>query len=196
MRSILGSAAALIFALAAAGLACGDGDDGPDTVGGRDAAGEVGQPILCTSPEDCNDGDECTDDSCSAAGVCQHTPRVGTQPLYTACTKHCDCDTGWCYDQAYMHPFRFCTKECGGVSVGCGPDAENVCGLLSGPWTQTLDPPVTVGAFCLPVCGTAADCQALDPAWEGCTDGQTVMTDPQGDTHTITLRKTCFATGD
>jgi hypothetical protein len=199
MRTILGSAAALIIALAVAGLACSDSDDATDTASGRDGAGgggggggDTGAPARCTTAEECDDGDECTEDTCSAVGVCQHTALTGTQPLYTACSRHCDCDTGYCYDEGYLHPFRYCTRPCGGVSQGCGPDSENVCLLIAGPWADTLDPPVTLRAFCMAVCTSDAYCQAIDPAWDGCTPGPTTLTDPAGNEHTLSLRRTCI----
>lgn len=200
-RTTLESLAVLALALAlgllgatgVGALGC-NGDGGTDTVGGGDggAGRDGGGTQRCTTAEECDDGDECTEDSCSATGVCEHTALTGTTPLYATCTKDCDCETGFCYDEGYMSPFRWCTKPCGGVAVGCGADAENVCLIFSGAWVDTIEPPIVERAICAPVCASDQDCKDLDPAWDACTERDTRLTDPAGVEHTLSLRRTCI----
>lgn len=186
----MGWVAALVWALAFTLGGCGSSSSGTDAaVGGGDSGGGGTGPTRCTSAAECDDGDVCTEDTCAATGACQHTPVLGTQPIYTACTKHCDCDTGYCYDEGYLAPFRFCTRPCGGVSEGCGDEATNECITLNPNW---FDPPVTKTAICVPPCASDADCTAIDAAWDGCTTGVTEVVGTDGNAHTASLRKTCI----
>lgn len=195
--TILETLAALVFALALAALGCNGDGGGADAAGGDGAGGDDVAPLeLCTTAAECDDANDCTEDACGANGVCEHTAILGPQALYTACTKDCDCDTGLCYDEGYLSPFKWCTKPCGGVAEGCGADASNVCLIFSGSWVDAMPVPFVERAICAPVCTTDQDCTDLDPAWDACTTGPTTLTDTEGEEHTLSLRRTCTKAGD
>ena len=102
----------------------------------------------------------------------------GDRPLGASCDDDCQCETGYCYDEVWMAPFRYCTKFCGGVSEGCG--AANACINASLPYfPRTYH--ITLQWFCMPRCGTVAACQDIDPAYDHCPhprmttwDGKTI----------------------
>lgn len=89
---------------------------------GRDRTDSVGN-AGCIRATDCNDGIDCTDDSCSTSGVCRHivtpalcaagescNPSLGCEPG-RACATTTDCaDTDACTTSEYCDPSaRVCT---------------------------------------------------------------------------------------
>ncbi len=87
----------------------------------------------------------------------------GTKHIGAGCGKHCECATGYCYDQAYMEGFRFCTRACEG---GCGPDNEYKCLLLDpGALTDYPQPEETI---CQAVCTSVEDCKKLSSDYDQC----------------------------
>ncbi|MBM4353974.1 MAG: LamG domain-containing protein [Deltaproteobacteria bacterium] len=138
-------------------MPCSDGDT--CTVG--DVCGEG----KCNPGKaaDCNDGNPCTDDGCSAKTGCSHVPNKAPCDFANLCTQNDQCGDGWC------HP---------GPVIGC--DDGNVCtvdacepetGCTHQPFDGTCSDgnPCTVndacvGGKCVP--GTAAVCNDGNP----CTD--------------------------
>ena len=102
----------------------------------------------------------------------------GDRALGASCDDHCQCETGYCYDEIWMAPFRYCTKFCGGISEGCG--AANACVNVSLPYfPETYY--ITLTWFCMPRCANVASCQEIDPLYDHCPhpsmtswDGKTI----------------------
>jgi hypothetical protein len=96
-----------ILLLSSLGIACTAGgvpsrtDAGP---GGRDAAPDAGERRACTTSAECDDGHECTLDSCVAGNVCEHaalSERCDTGEICSlargciaGCSTDADCDDG------------------------------------------------------------------------------------------------------
>lgn len=106
---------ALLPVVLAASCAAGGGPSGPtpdahddlndSTEGVADPAPDGPEP--CSSHDECNDSIDCTDDRCTVAGTCQHSPNDGLCPdgtfcsITSGCIEGCeedaDCDNGlWC----------------------------------------------------------------------------------------------------
>jgi len=50
-------------------------------------------------------------------GQCNGTP--GDKPIMSACQDHCECVTGYCYDENYLGSgFKFCSMDCSNPSIG------------------------------------------------------------------------------
>lgn len=50
-------------------------------------------------------------------GRCEGSP--GDKPIMAPCADHCECSTGYCYDEGYLgDDFRFCTMDCDAPTVG------------------------------------------------------------------------------
>jgi len=133
-----------------------------------------------------------------ADGTCSPTDprdrRVG-QP----CTSHTQCETCYCYDEAYMGAnlpgaFRFCSVPCGsGVSGDCalyGNDKEEYKCIR---FTQALinDNNLSVEGLCMPACQTAQECAIYSDKYTYCA--------PKGKTtkwggDTIQAASTCQTT--
>ncbi|MGM0574290.1 MAG: hypothetical protein ACQEXJ_00965 [Myxococcota bacterium] len=94
---------------------------------------------------------------------------AGQKTMGEWCTKHCECESGLCYDGPYLGDFRFCTRECGGLGTSCDSystgDARYVClfpldgtdGSGSGPH-----------AVCQVVCDDLDDCKRYGSAYDAC----------------------------
>jgi predicted outer membrane repeat protein len=109
--------------------------------------GGTGGMAECQSPEDCNDLNDCTDDTCTD-GMCEYTPLSDG----TACDESNECTTGVCSDGE-------CTPIADGAA--CGNDAgtcqQGSCQVActeqgirdaiaagGGPYTFACDGPTTV----------------------------------------------------
>lgn len=172
-----------------AGLVCVDG-----VCVAEGAQGEENGP--CNDDGTCNPGLVCVE------GVCQ-VPEPGEYPWEhpctpggekldgQTCTEHCECESGYCYDEGYLNGFRFCTRRCDGAHE-CASSEDGLqtydCVGFYGSWVDDLDPPIHLRNFCAPGCVQDGDCEALDPAWDDCSF------DTQWDGHTIGGR-TCIVYG-
>ncbi len=111
------------------------------------------------------------------AEVDQGCPVPGTKPTGAACTDHCECRTGYCYDEAYLGSFRFCTRDCDGLSNPCGSEdraaGETVqqyqCLNFSGTLANTHS--LAHVNICHVRCTTVDDCKALGSAYDYCPSG-------------------------
>ncbi len=104
----------------------------------------------CDGDEDCDDGFDCTIDSCGVGGVCNHTP------IDSACPDGQECD-----------------PELGCIDPGCGSDGEcsddidctvDICGA-GGECTNTPDDNLcpedqvcSITTGCMEMCSVDADC--------------------------------------
>jgi hypothetical protein len=142
--------------------------------------------VLCDSPEDCDDNNACTTDSCSAQGVCTNVPNYNTNthccnpangdltPLSDGneCTQDvCDTSTG-----QVTHPPRAAGASCGSAAnTECdNPDtcdgAGNCLDNFEPSGTACGDPTNTE---CNPAdtCNGAGSCQTIiAPAGTACGD--------------------------
>jgi hypothetical protein len=90
-------------------------------------------------------------------------PLLGVKEMGAVCTKHCECATNYCYDQAYMAGFRFCTRDCEG---DCGNDNEYVCLIL--PPSELKDYASPLPHICQRVCQTVDDCAPFGSGYDQC----------------------------
>ncbi|MEZ4269195.1 MAG: hypothetical protein R3F39_22800 [Myxococcota bacterium] len=97
---------------------------------------------------------------------------AGKKSLMAACSKHCECKTGYCYDEgAYLGGFRFCTRACG--QEGCTSEGEvaglqtTVCLILGGQ-LAVEHPEIVTTNLCAAVCKNLDDCKALGSAYDTC----------------------------
>jgi len=139
-----------------------------DTISNSDTVGEdVGEPRY-----------ECVD------GVDSQHLKIG-QP----CTSHGQCNSCYCYNEAYLSPFRFCTQPCGsGVGSACpagtGEFDEFTC--LGFAMKNIQDHGLKVEDICMPVCEDVEDCALYAPNYNVCT-----KFDTKWDGKTISARSTC-----
>lgn len=96
----------------------------------------------------------------------------GTKDLMAACEKHCECKTGYCYDEgAYLGGFRFCTRECDGscTSEKDGSLQDKVCLLLAGQKLAKAHPNIGDKThLCASICKSLEDCKKLSSAYDTC----------------------------
>jgi hypothetical protein len=85
------------------------------------------------------------------------------------CTDDCECETGYCYDEKYMSPFRFCTQECAGVVKGCpNPEGEKIYECLIFGTAHKDSYNLKVLSICMPKCNSVADCKAISDKYNYC----------------------------
>ena len=170
------------------GPACSGSDDDEGEFGnggGSPTNGNGGQPTNGTgngggttdvvTATDTDQGGEVTDPRDRPERPVWENPTCfGDKPIAAPCEDHCECESGYCYDEAYMAPHRFCTRFCGGVGGGCD-DHNGVCLNATSRYLSDYD--LTLEWFCMPRCATNADCEAIDPdlvcprqtMWDGVT---------------------------
>lgn len=88
------------------------------------------------------------------------------------CESDCECQPDlFCYDEAYTAPYKICTRECGGVGVGC-PDADkNVfkCIQFSSKPKYFKDKyDIKTMTICMPYCLSVEDCKKYGSFYEYC----------------------------
>ncbi len=164
LNSLLGLAA-LIAALAAGCLqqpapptnassdvAAADAPLAADTAGPDDAVADVPPAATCTLAPDCDDKNDCTVESCSAASTCLHTGRAGPCDDGNACTTGEYCEYAIC-----QH----------GTPVVC-PDPEPECAIAAcdpkkgctlAPWPD--DSPCGTPNACFDHACAAGQCTAV-----------------------------------
>ena len=159
------------------GVCVAEVDPGPPT--GHDATNSNSQADA-TQPS----VDASTDDpeyQCAPA-------ESSTRPIGAACERHCQCKAGYCYDEAYLGDFRFCTRDCDG---GCEDGSSTVdsyrCLLLGGTLASKYG--LTHTSICQKICETVEDCKALASAYDQCGNSQDNSTQWEG--QTIAGQKTC-----
>jgi hypothetical protein len=100
------------------------------------------------------------------------------------CSSHSQCGSCYCYDEAYMAPFRFCTVDCSsGTGAACSdwdtPNSdkpEYVCVRFTQQLIETYD--LGTASVCMPRCQDAADCAIYTAEYKHCGsvwDGQHVQ---------------------
>lgn len=137
-----------------------------------DAATATGTDVTTTT----TDGGGTTTDG-GPADIEQGCPVPGTKPTGAACTGHCECRTGYCYDEDYLGSFRFCTRDCEGLTNACGSEdraaGETVqqyqCLNFSGTLATTYGLEHT--NICHVRCKSVDDCKALGSAYDYCPSG-------------------------
>ena len=105
------------------------------------------------------------------------------------CESDTQCETCLCYGEAYMAPFRFCTKDCSSGSgsdcpLGTGEFPEYAC--LKFTAKQVNEYGLEHGGICMPRCENAAECKIYAPDYDLCPQFQT---DWQG--ATVQAARTC-----
>lgn len=134
--------------LAALAVACSASEDGSPPVGGSagidgGTSSDTGvAPDGATAPEcpsSCDDGNPCTDDSCSAAGTCEHVANTRHCDDGNPCTEGDACSEGVCRSGPNVCP---CAQD-----VDCVPhDDGNLCNgtLACGSSHECVVDPSTV----------------------------------------------------
>ncbi len=141
-----------------------------DTGAGADTGGPT-KPDVSLVSEDPGSFD--ASPTCSAAN-----PGLGK--IGHPCTGHTDCETCYCYDEAYLSPYRFCTKDCssGGDSacpLGTGDFPEYACVKFT--QAQIKDFSLVHTGICTPRCISQSDCKLYGPDWGYCPKSQTTWED-------------------
>lgn len=164
----------------------GGGNTGQDDTGG----GDTGQDDTGGDDTGAATGDETGDDTAGDTGgdepECDEAV-AGSKPMGAGCEAHCECETGYCYDEAYLGPFRFCTRNCDwncNADVGGGIEAYK-CLLLGGTLANEYD--LTETSICQAVCTSVDDCKVLSSEYDACGYGSGT----QWDGHTVAAAKTC-----
>ncbi len=125
---------------------CGDGqlDPGEDCDDGGNQGGDCCRidcrfdlpGARCT-----NDGNQCTNDICNAAGSCAHQPGTGSCDDGNACSLDGICSAGACVPQDNLRPLSGGKLK---VTFGAGFDDDGLV-LKGALTTEALDSPPTVG---------------------------------------------------
>lgn len=98
---------AALVAVAAAWLALGCGDGAPT----RGATPPPAARAKSYTPPPLPDA------ATTRFGRCDGTP--GDKPIMAPCDDHCQCSTGYCYDEGFMAGgLRFCTMDCNAPTLG------------------------------------------------------------------------------
>ena len=102
--------------------------------------------------------------------TCPTTP--GVKRMGSECTADCECDTGYCYDEALMGltgKFRFCTRAC---DFGCEYDDNDTgtqqyqCTTMGGKLEKHYG--LELPAICVPRCANADDCKVFSSKYDAC----------------------------
>ena len=114
---------------------------------------------------------------------------AGMFSVGSACSKNCECSTGYCYDEAYLGSFRFCSKPC---SEQCSTEDKDgiqshICLQLGGSLAQEYE--LTETSICMRVCQDVEDCSGLSSAYDKCGDDLTKTT--KWNDITIAAQRTC-----
>ena len=89
------------------------------------------------------------------------------------CVGHCQCETGYCYDEAYMEPFRFCTKDCSsGPNSSCDSSSGDFPKYACLKFTakQVNDYDLDFGGICAARCQNVEECAIYGPDYNHCPD--------------------------
>jgi hypothetical protein len=108
------------------------------------------------------------------------------------CTSNSECKTCYCYDEAYLAPFRFCTKDCSsGVGSSCSDESRDPEEFKCLKFTSkhVNDHELTIGGLCMPTCQSVEDCKIYAPAYGHCPSSTT-----KWEGSTVQARKTCQTT--
>jgi len=95
------------------------------------------------------------------------------------CNADCDCETGLCYDEAYVAPHKICSRECEG---GCG-DGYKCLVFSTVHWDKY---PMDLHTLCMPTCDSVDDCKAYSDIYTYCPTSMT-----QWELQTVTGMPTC-----
>jgi hypothetical protein len=133
-------------------------------------------------PSDLGSSVDQVDESC-------HPSVAGMFPVGSACSKDCECSTDYCYDEAYLGSFRFCSKPC---SEQCSTEDKDgiqshVCLQLGGQLSQEHG--LTETSICMRVCQDLEDCTSLSSSYDKCGEDLSKTT-KWGDI-TIAAQRTC-----
>jgi hypothetical protein len=149
-----------------------------------------------TAAKDTNNGSvpgtppEVSEDAPTPTKACN--PQVDKMELRVGmpCTENGQCETCYCYDEAYLAPFRFCTKDCSsGVNSSCSDESldseEFKCLKFTG--AQIKDHDLKVQSLCMPTCQSVDDCKIYGPDdYNYCPNNGT-----QWEGKTVQARNTC-----
>lgn len=133
----------------------------------------------------------------AGVGLCTGTP--GDKAIQSPCAEHCDCATGYCYDENYLGSgFKFC-------SVDCSTGAE--CSGLKHPTETGIqkygclnmnslkdDYNLTKTAICVLRCSDVAECQGYSGQYDQCGNFSANATMWEG--HTIAAFSTCLISSE
>lgn len=122
-------------------------------------------------------------------GRCDTMEGPKTKKIGLPCADHAECESCLCYDEGYLSPNRFCTKDCStgpasACPLGSGQTPEYACLRF----TQALinDYELLYDAICVPRCQNTSDCYQYGTSWTQCTEGDT-----KWDGATVQAASTC-----
>ena len=194
MRVVLAELACLMFVALALGGCSSDGNgivcegqvvDGRCVFSGPDSATFSDQTSTPDTNSVTDKGNTVADPGASQdttnppedAAEVESCPVPGDKPTGAACAYHCECRTGYCYDEAYLGDFRFCTRDCEGLANPCGSedrvDGQDVqqyqCLNFGGTLADTYGLKHT--NICHVRCQSVADCANLSSKYDYCPSG-------------------------
>ena len=150
----------------------GGDDDAVDAPDGDDAAGDVDtdatdvsvddDPGPCTTPEDCDDDNVCTTDSCRD-GTCEYTFN------FRACSDDWECTTGETCDGAGNCTGGTPDDTACGTGELCRPECFPLTGCGTAPTSLVVDCPDTTSLTSPAVCSISLDGVAGQAACIDCT---------------------------
>ena len=126
---------------------------------------------------------------------CRGTGQGGTAPIGAPCSSHHDCETGYCYDEAWkdepqLAGHRFCTIGCQGCALSCSDWTKTtVTGNKCIPFRSSgiIEHDLLFRSICIPACAGKEECaDAFDGALNTCE----TPIDFNGDT--IGVHKMCL----
>ncbi len=94
---------------------------------------------------------------------------AGVRPIGAECSRHCECGSSYCYDEAYLGAFRFCTLE-SAAACNAQDASEGVVGhtTLNLKHSALASLALTRTTLCMPICSSVADCEALSTSYDKC----------------------------
>ncbi len=134
-----------MFVECADGYTCEDGncvsvvpDDGGVMDAATDAPGDAAADAGCTTGEECDDGVDCTFDSCEG-GACVHSPDDSLCEPGTTCDPTAGCPARPCGDDAECDDARPCNgpETCSGGSCARGSPPTATTGSTARPTAAT-----------------------------------------------------------
>lgn len=120
--------------------------------------------VACSGAAQCNDGNPCTDDACSAQGACTHTNNTATCDDGNACTPNDACAGGACVGSG--------TLACNDTN----PCTDDACNPASGCTFTNNTAPCSDGSACTQA-DTCAGGACVGGAALDCDDGEVCTTD-------------------
>ena len=117
-----------------------------------------------------------------------------SKPIMAPCEDDCECATGFCYKEAFLGDFSFCSLDCS-LNDTCNQltDGDGVkkymCLNFAGSLASNYD--LTVTHLCVLRCEDVAECKSFASAYDQCGNASAGLA-TSWDGHTIAMDKACL----